>query len=92
MLNKKNKTQQEYGQDVQNGHYAGPMSEGQGGASSYQQAIQNEINAGMQQQMQQPQQNYFNNGFSNAPYPDEPRVYKKRSSSPMKSMAIVMTL
>lgn len=46
----------------------------------------------MQQQMQQPQQNYFNNGFSNAPYPDEPRVYKKRSSSPMKSMAIVMTL
>lgn len=32
MLNKKNKTQQEYGQDVQNGHYAGPMSEGQGGA------------------------------------------------------------
>ena len=35
MLNKKNKTQQEYGQDVQNGHYAGPMSEGQGGASSY---------------------------------------------------------
>lgn len=92
MLNKKNKTQQEYGQDVQNGHYAGPMSEGQGGGSSYEQAIQNEINAGMQQQMQQPQQNYFNNGFSNAPYPDEPRAYKKRSSSSIKSIAIVMTL
>ncbi len=92
MLNKKNKTQQEYGQDVQNGHYAGSMPEGQGGGSSYEQAIQNEINVGMQQQMQQPQQNYFNNGFSNAPYPDEPRAYKKRSSSPMKSMAIVTTL
>lgn len=93
MLNKKNKAQQEYGQDVQNGHYVGPMPEGQGGCSSYEQAIQNEINAGMQQQqMQQPQQNYFNNGFSNAPYHDEPRAYKKRSSSPMKSMVIVMTL
>lgn len=37
---------------MQNGHYAGPMSEGQGGGSSYEQAIQNEINAGMQQQPQ----------------------------------------
>ncbi len=92
MLNKKNKTQQEYGQDMQNGHYAGSMPEGQGGASSYEQAIQNEINAGMQQQMQQPQQNYFNNGFSNAAYPDEPRAYKKRGSSSIKSIAIVMTL
>lgn len=91
MLNKKNKTQQEYGQDMQNGHYAGSMPEGQGGSVAYEQAIQNEINAGMQQQ-QQPQQNYFNNGFANMPYPDDSRAYKKKSSSRMKSVVVVMAL